>query len=149
MITQEYLKTLFDYDGSNLIWRVNRGMARKGSIAGTINSRGYRHIRIDNFFYQAHRLIWIYFNEKLDDLVMVDHINRDRSDNRLENLRTATASENNRNSIRSDHYNVGVWKVGDRFKSSYRHDGKRYYLGIKNTEEQAIEARNKFKGTIA
>lgn len=144
MITQAYLKKIFDYIDGNLVWKETRGMARKGQIAGTINSRGYRHIRIDNKFYQAHRLIWIFFNEKLDSDITIDHINRDRSDNRIENLRTATNSENNRNSQRSDHSSVGVWRAGNRFVANYNDNGKRHYIGRFDTQSEAIEARARF-----
>ncbi len=149
MITQEYLRSVFDYDGNNLIWRETRGMARKGSVAGTINSRGYRHIRIDNKFYQSHRLIWIYFNKEIPERLVVDHINRDRLDNRIENLRLLSSSENNRNSAKSDGDMVGIWSVGKRFKATYRHEGIRHYIGIFDTAKEAITARQNFIGHIA
>lgn len=149
MITQKYLEILFGYNGKDLVWKESRGLAVKGSVAGTINSRGYRHIRIDNNFYQAHRLIWIFFNGAIPEDCVIDHMNRDRSDNRIENLRVLSVSENNRNSAKSDHANVGVWKTGKRFKATYRVDGKRYYIGIFDTEDEAIAERRKFIESIA
>jgi hypothetical protein len=144
MITQEYLKSLFSYNGSDLVWKQTRGMAKTGSVAGTINSRGYRHIRIDNKFYQAHRLIWIYFNGSLEPEATIDHIDRNRSNNSISNLRIVSKSENNLNSARSDHYNVGVRKDGSKFVATFRFNSLRHYIGRFTTETEAIEARKKF-----
>ncbi len=144
MITKEYLQKVFVYKNGLLLWKEQRGPVRSGSVAGTMNSRGYVHIKLDMRFYQAHRLIWIYFNNEIPANFTVDHINRDRSDNRIENLRLLTASENNRNSKRSDHDNVGVWKVGKKYSAHYNINGKRHYIGRFNTESEAIEARRKF-----
>ncbi len=82
-ITQDLLKEWFDYDGTNLVWKVSRGQAKAGQIAGTINSRGYRHIRLYGKFYQSHRLVWIWHNAELDDSEILDHIDRDRCNNAI------------------------------------------------------------------
>ena len=144
MITTEYLREIFTYKNGFLIWQVNRGPVKAGRIAGTINSRGYIHIRLDMKFYQAHRLIWIHFNGNIQDDLPIDHINRDRSDNRIENLRVVTNSQNNLNSKRSDHESVGVWLVGNKYAAYYNSNGKRLYIGRYETQREAIEARLKF-----
>lgn len=145
MITKEYLNKIFEYKNGFLIWKIARGPVKIGRIAGTLNSRGYIHIRVDMNFYQAHRLIWIYFNGDIPTGLTIDHINRDRADNRIENLRLATSSENNKNSIQSDHHNAGVWQTkSGKFKASYRNEGQRYYLGTFETEEEAIKVRKNF-----
>jgi len=95
-ITQEYLKTLFDYVDGNLVTKTTRGCLKTGTIAGTIKTDLYRSIVIDRKSYCAHRLIWLYVYGKFPDNY-IDHINHDRSDNRIENLRDVTISENNRN----------------------------------------------------
>ena len=144
MITKEYLQKVFLYKNGFLLWKEQRGPVKPGSVAGTMNSRGYIHIRLDMNFHQAHRLIWIYFNGEIPEEMSVDHINRDRADNRIENLRLLTTSENNRNSKRSDHTSVGVWKVGGKYSAYYNTNGKRYYIGRFNTESEAIIARKEF-----
>lgn len=63
-----------------------------GSIAGTMNDIGYRQIRIDGTIYCEHQLAWFYMTERWAE--RLDHKNRIRSDNRLENLREATHSQN-------------------------------------------------------
>ena len=63
---------------------------------GHQGKKGYIRISFDGESYMAHRLIWCYFNSDPADL-QIDHINRKRSDNRIENLRTVTSLQNNRN----------------------------------------------------
>jgi len=72
-----------------------------GSLAGGINSDGYTTIRIDNRAYLAHRLIWKMHHGTEPNVI--DHINRNRNDNRIENLRNCTTSDNASN--RSMHKN--------------------------------------------
>jgi hypothetical protein len=98
--TQSRLLELLDYDkdSGNFTWikSPRRGVA-PGSIAGTPTTKGYRHIMIDRRRYFAHRLAWLYvYGEDPGDL-QLDHINRVRSDNRIDNLRLATQSENGLN----------------------------------------------------
>jgi hypothetical protein len=143
---KNYLNSIFEYKDGNLYWKENRTVVKKGQIAGTINSRGYRHIRVDNKFHQSHRLIWIYFYGDIPDNLVVDHIDRNRLNNNIENLRLATSSENNRNHKNADRKNLGVWKTkNNKYKATFRLNNKRYYLGIYETENEAIEARNNFK----
>lgn len=93
-----------------------------------------------------HRLVWLYFNDTIPD--MLDHINRDRYDNRIENLRGAPSRAfNTVNSVpRSDntsgykgvtwHKNVGKWHC------SIFKDGKRHYIGIFNDPKEAAKKYN-------
>lgn len=141
MITQEYLKQIFDYINKDLVWKETRGRALKGSIAGTINSRGYRHIRVDGRFYQAHRLVVIWHGLSLEDDELVDHIDRDRLNNDISNLRVTSHSVNSRNKETND--NIGVWKVGSKYNVIIRAHGKRYYVGRFNSEQEGIIARRK------
>lgn len=109
---QDYLKECFDYVFSTgeLIWR-NRPphhFKRKGyhltfnkkyagKVAGHYHSRnGYLEIRLDNKLYKGHRIIWKLLTGE-DPENMLDHISGDVSDNRIENLRVASARENARN----------------------------------------------------
>ena len=74
-------------------WRVNRGPCHPGDIAGTQHEAGYIQIRIDYKLYMAHVLAWFYSFEQWPEN-LIDHENRIRDDNRLDNLRQATYSQN-------------------------------------------------------
>jgi len=132
----------FIYNGNNLIWKVSRGLAKAGTIAGTVNSRGYRHIRLYGKFYQAHRLIWLFtFGEIADDLV-IDHINQNKLDNRLENLRLVTQSVNQLNNSSSKGYYFcnyhKCWVVSLRLNSKQI---KKHCKSEQEANELAIEIR--------
>lgn len=93
---QRELKSLLNYDPDTGIftWISNRpGTKGAGSVAGVIMNNGYRQIMINRRHYLAHRLAFLYMTGKIPDLD-VDHINRDRSDNRWANLRAVNKSEN-------------------------------------------------------
>jgi hypothetical protein len=74
-----------------------RGKA--GARAGGIGNQGYAKIKIHGKTYQAHRLAWWFAYNKWPENE-IDHINGDRSDNRLKNLRDVPRSLNQRNSAR-------------------------------------------------
>jgi hypothetical protein len=93
-LTQERLKELFTYnpDTGEFFYKTSRGSNAVGNKAGTM-SNGYLVIRIDYILYRAHRLAWLYVHGAFPQNE-IDHINLDRTDNRICNLRTATRLEN-------------------------------------------------------
>lgn len=97
---QDKLHELFEYRDGNLYWKVRlKTNMPIGSRAGTVNSQGYRHIIIDKTRYLEHRLIWIWHNGNASTDLVIDHIDRNKTNNRIENLRIITNSQNlhNRN----------------------------------------------------
>ena len=88
----------FDYDpGSGVIrWKMTRSGVRSGTEAGHIRADGYRVIRFNNKIYFAHRLAWFITHGRWPH-ADIDHINHDRADNRMSNLREATSIINGRN----------------------------------------------------
>lgn len=146
------LKELLSYDPETgkITWRINRYgnrnslAAAAGSIAGGITVSGYRFMLMDQkFTVYLHRAAWaMYYGEWPS--ASVDHINMDRLDNRIINLRLASNSQNlcnrgpNRNNklktkgvtlTSNGKFNVEVWK-----------DYKKYYVGRFETLEEASEA---------
>lgn len=93
--TPEQISAHLEYRNGALFWRKPprfRGKKLNGP-AGFL-SKGYTKIRLCGVTYFAHRLIWVLHNESIPDGMIVDHINQDKSDNRIENLRLLTVREN-------------------------------------------------------
>ena len=155
MITQKRLKELLDYDPETGVftWRVGRtGTAKNGSVAGSFDSDGYSQIKVDNRLYKSHRLAWLYVHGEFP-LHQIDHINRVRTDNRIENLRPATNLENHQNqSKRRDNTSgvVGVyWHKRDRkWQASIRLNGRHIHIGCFDTIEKAAAARTRAKAKL-
>ena len=96
------LQEILDYDQETGIftWKINQcGARKKGQIAGTKNKNGYIVIRHKKLYY-AHRLAWLYVHGIFPDSV-IDHINRNKSDNRINNLRSVSHADNMYNRIAS------------------------------------------------
>src|ERR1035438_8105715 len=98
MITTHRLRQLFDYDAETgeLIRKVALSRSSKvGEVAGFVGTNGYRYASVDGKTYPLHRLVWIWHG--LNPLAEPDHKNTNPSDNRIENLRPATRSQNMQN----------------------------------------------------
>jgi HNH endonuclease len=152
-LTREMALSLFDYDPSSGTFtrKTTRGRCNRwkaGQSVGHLASSGYVQIGIGRKLYQAHRLVWLCeygrFPEK-----HLDHINGDRSDNRVANLRECDDLLNMQN-IRKAHKDnslgvLGVKKYRDRFIARIFHNGKEKTLGIHVTAELAHAAYLKAK----
>lgn len=96
-ITRETLKSLVNYDPSTGVFTWIKSKRRYvGTRAGTNISIGYRQISFKKMRYYEHRLAWLYVYG-VWPVGDVDHINGIRDDNRIENLRVVTRSENLQN----------------------------------------------------
>ena len=103
MLTQLRANELLEYrpDTGNIHWRVQRGRVNAGDIAGKPKENGYIQIRVDGRMHYAHRLAFLLMTGEFPSKD-VDHINRDRADNRWLNLREATRSQNLANTKQRD-----------------------------------------------
>lgn len=137
-LTAQRLRSLLTYDpdAGTFTWRVDRGGgARHGDIAGSSDQTGYVRIWIDRNRYLAHRLAWLYVHGEWPKHHL-DHKNRDRSDNRISNLRQASPTQNAINRKLPQ----GVHPVGNRFQARISVDGDRRHLGCFSTPEAAHAA---------
>ena len=137
--TQDQLKDLFDYKNGQLVWKNTPKKLSHliGRIAGTIHKSGYRQIRLDGVGYPAHRMIWIYHNGSINDDLQIDHINGNKDDNAIENLRLVTAQQNcyNRSRLNAKGY---TWsKRNNKWQAGIWLNGKLKYLGLFINEEDA------------
>ena len=151
-ITREQLKEILDYDSSTGVftWRETPNTKRNRSkIAGSPaynrnKTHEYVKIKVCGKAYMAHRLAWFYTKGEWPKQ-LIDHINGDSKDNRIENLREATHCQNshNRKGNRDSKTGYkGVYKhvKSDKYVAEIMYNGKRKYLGIFDTVEQAHEA---------
>ncbi len=109
MLTQERLKELLSYDPvtGDFTWLVDRKGVRAGDRAGGVCPLGYVSLQVDRKRYLAHRLAWLYVNGAWP-AGMIDHKDRNRSNNVFSNLREATYAENNINSPARPNNALGI-----------------------------------------
>ena len=99
-ITQSRLKEVLEYDPCTGIFTWKKKLSKRisiGGVAGSIRKDNYLEIRIDTVINLAHRLAWLYVYGYFPDCI--DHVNLNRSDNRISNLRESTMSQNASNCI--------------------------------------------------
>lgn len=95
MITQELVKELFAYDNGNLIRLKASGGSASNTIAGWItvcNGINYKKVSVDKKTHYVHRIIYLWHHGRMPKVI--DHINNNSLDNRIENLREANQSQN-------------------------------------------------------
>lgn len=152
----EDIEKLFTYKDGNFYWKINTGRVKAGDLAGGSRPDGYKVIGINHTYYFIHRLVFFYHKGYFPKFV--DHINGNKGDNRIENLREATKSQNGQNRKVSKNSVSGIkgvtWVASRKnWKAQISVDNKKYYLGqFKNLEDAkkcVIEVREKLAGIFA
>ena len=146
-VTQDRLKELVHYDpASGIFTRIKDAgpNAKAGAVVGCKNSKGYLQVVIDGKHYKLHRLAFLYIAGSFPENE-VDHINRDRCDNRWSNLRAATKSQNLRNvgphkTNKSGYKGVCWRKDMSKWTAQIRADGKVRHLGFFDDPKEAHAA---------
>lgn len=126
--------------------------ALPGATAGWLNDSGYILISLDGVKYRAHRLAWRYVYGCWPQN-QIDHINGNRADNRIVNLREATDAQNRQNMARRSDNRSGYagvyWAAwANKWRAEIRVDNKRYRLGYFDAAEDAyavyLKAKSEF-----
>lgn len=142
-ISQARLHELVSYapDTGVFIWNKSRRRCRSGSPTGCKMKNGYICIRLDDVLYTAHRLAWMYVHGRWP-ANQLDHINGDRADNRIDNLREATNAENAQNRLRKDNKSgfPGVRAENSKWLAEIKVNYKPIRLGLFATPEEAHAA---------
>lgn len=153
-MTQEDVVKLFIYRDGGLYWNIKKKRVQFGARVGTLGKDGYRRLCYNGKTYLEHRLIFLWHHGYIPALL--DHIDGDPTNNRIENLRPCTYAENNRNSIHPSSSGVkGVtWDATrNKWRCQIHVDSKNYNLGRYDTLEEATkvinEARARLHGVFA
>jgi len=156
-IDQELLRHLFEYRDGALYWKnpSKHNSYLVGKKAGAVNGpKGYRQVRIKGRIYMEHRVIYLMMKGVLP--TVIDHINGDPSDNRIENLRACTPLQNRLNAKGWGGSGVkGVTRVkrNSTWQAQLVICGKQRYLGTFKTLQEAADvvkqAREKHHGEFA
>jgi len=148
MITKQRLEEVLNFDRENGVftWKIYRGGTKKvGDVAGTIDSKGYRQIRIDGVTYLAHRLVWLLVHGAWPSH-HIDHIDRNPLNIHESNLRKCTHAQNHQNEgLRSDSTSgvtgVSFIKRSKKWLAYINVENKRIRLGQFETFDEAVAAR--------
>lgn len=147
MITHQRLTELFNYNPDTGAFTRKKSVANQkaGCLVGCVEPSGYSQIMVDYKLYRAHRLAWLYVYGYMPEN-NIDHINRDRADNRICNLREVSQSCNTRNTSnpkdnRSGVKGVTFCKSRSNWESHICVFGKRRKLGYYVDFTDAVCAR--------
>jgi hypothetical protein len=138
----EELKKLLHYEPDTGLFRrkICRPGFRAGSAVGTLHHTGYIRVQINKRLLMAHRLAWaFYYNQDPGDM-HIDHIDENKSNNKIVNLRLASHALNNAYAGPQKNNKLGVKGVtfsDDKFRVMIRKNKKQYYLGRYDTIEEA------------
>ena len=134
---------------SGLIWKIDKGpRAKKGSKAGCLNKiTGYYYVRVNDKLYLAHRLIWFLVKGEDPGSSQIDHKDRNRSNNKISNLRKASQTEQNQNQAKKSNNKCGLKGVRQHASGLWhayiKVNGKQKSLKYYKTKEEAAQAYDK------
>lgn len=141
--TLDRLQELFEYKDGKLYWKtITSYRVKPGREAASVNKiTGYSRTMIDGTRYNTHRVIWKPCTGK-DPVGDIDHINQNKQDNRIENLRDVSRTQNLLNqSAKGVYYNA----LADRYIARIGYKGKGIHIGCFTTESEAKNHYEEFK----
>ena len=156
MLSKENLHKLFEYKDGNLYWKDNYFKSFIGKKAGFSSGNNYIRINIKNKQYFAHRIIFMMHHGYLPNII--DHIDRNSLNNKIENLREADARENALNSTLTQPSITGIRNVYfDKRRNKYnvvlkvnkKHKFIGSYFDLELAELVSTMAKEKYYGKFA
>jgi hypothetical protein len=146
-LTQEQALSLFEYRDGILFWAARpANCTTVGTVAGSLTNQGYTRITIQGRRYLRHRLIFLMHHGRWP-AGETDHINRIKGDDRIENLREVTQSQNQNNSVRIERALGYSWsRKARKWHARLQRRGATTSLGFHAIED---EARSAFLGARA
>lgn len=139
VLPQKLIKQIWYYKEGSLYWITSRPGVQTQKPAGCLNTNGYIRIGYQYKIYAAHNLIWILFNGSIPDGYEVDHIDNNRSNNCIDNLRLLTTKENLslRKHLLKPKGCVYYQKQIKRWRAMVQFQGVKHRLGCFKTEKEA------------
>lgn len=137
ILTQDRLKELMHYDADTGVF------TRNGKVTGTARTDGYKKLTVNGQQFYAHRLAWLYVHGVLP--TFIDHIDRNRSNNKIANLRAVSRSENQQNRVKqrnntSGYKGVIYFKRTGRWRANIWVGNVNHHIGYFGTAEEANAA---------
>lgn len=138
----------YDPETGHLFWLVRKQRRDVTQPAGCLNHDGYRKVGVLDVKIQAHRLAWLLYYKQWPSMI-IDHINGEKDDNRIVNLREVTRRQNqqNKNIVKKGRNLAGAYyrKSKNKYESRIIIDGQYKWLGIYDNE---IDAHNAYLEAI-
>lgn len=154
-LSAERVRYLFDYDKDRgvLVVRVSNSNRSTVGKVPSCNSSGYVRIRVDTILYKRSRVIWLHQTGRWP-INHIDHINGNRSDDRIENLRDVSRKTNQQNMRKAYSTSstglIGSHAHGQKYRAEISLNGKNVHLGVFetaiNAHEAYVKAKREFHG---
>lgn len=144
----ETIRDNWNYDPitGELTWTPHKAVYGKKTrhLVGSFDGEGYLTVHYRYKKYSLHRLIWVhYYGTQIPAGYIIDHINGNKTDNRIHNLRLYTVRQNqqNRHTHRNGRlYGTSYHTRNNKWQSRFRYEGKLVHIGYYPTEQEAHEA---------
>jgi len=148
IITQKEVRRLFDYREDGTLIRKHkspRGISWKGQLAGSLGNCGYHRTYIKGKIFLNHQIVWLWHYGYIPENE-IDHIDRDKTNNRIENLREVSRSCNAKNltilaSNTSGVTGVGWYKRQSMWESHISVKGRKIHIGRDKDYVEAVAMR--------
>lgn len=139
---------IFIAKDKGLVWKYDRRMVKAGKKAGTKQKNGYVAVYVCGKLYYVHRIVWEMHNGPIPEGMQIDHIDRNRLNNHLWNLRLVTPEGNSHNLSKMKNNTSGVTGVHKVVRGNNEYwvaridfKGKGKHLGYFKHFEDAVAAR--------